>query len=79
MEMFRECLTDCGLTNLGFVGQRFTWCNIRIGEQSTLVRLGRIMANEEWMKMFPEAKIFHRAMAAFDHCLLNLSLRQQAK
>ena len=33
MEMFRECLTDCGLTNLGFVGQRFTWCNIRIGEQ----------------------------------------------
>nr|POF19086.1 hypothetical protein CFP56_77185 [Quercus suber] len=25
-----------------------------------------------------EAKVYHRTMAASDHCLLNLSLRQQA-
>lgn len=31
MRMFRECLNQCGLTDLGFVGQRFTWCNERIG------------------------------------------------
>ena len=27
MSVFRECLDSCGLTDLGFVGQRFTWCN----------------------------------------------------
>ncbi|XP_030936732.1 uncharacterized protein LOC115961994 [Quercus lobata] len=79
MEVFRECLSDCGLIDLGFVGQRFTWCNGRIGEQRTRVRLDRMVANEEWRKMFPEARVIHRAMAASDHCLLNLSLRQRVK
>ena len=75
MEVFRECLIDCGLIDLGFVGLRFTWCNGRIGEQRTLVRFDRIVANEEWLKIFFEAKVFHGAMAASNHCLLNLSLR----
>ena len=76
IEAFRECLTDCGLIDLGFVGQGYTWCNGRIGEQHTLVRLDRIMANERWLNMFMEAKVYHRAMAVSDHCLLSLSLRQ---
>ena len=46
MEVFRECLFDCGLIDLGFVGQCSTWCNGRIGEQRTLVRLDRMVANE---------------------------------
>ena len=50
-----------------------------MGEQRTLVRLDRIVANEKWLKMFPEAKVFHKAMAASDHCLLNLSLRKQVQ
>ena len=32
MRSFRECLNVCGLMDLGFVGQRFTWCNERRGE-----------------------------------------------
>ena len=77
MEGFRECLSDCGLIDLGFVGQRFTWCNSRIREQRTLVRLDRIVANEDWLNLFPEAKVFHRTMAVLDHCLLNLSLKKR--
>ena len=46
MKVFRECLSNCGLIDLGFVGQRSTWCNGRIGEQRTLVRLDRMVANE---------------------------------
>lgn len=62
MEGFRDCLFDCGLIDLGFVGQRFIWCNGSIGEQRTLVRLDRIVANENWLALFPEAKVYHRAM-----------------
>lgn len=77
MEGFKECLSDCDLIDLGFVGQRFAWCNGRIGEQRTLVRLDRIVANKDCLNLFPEAKVFHRTMAASDHCLLNLSLRKR--
>ena len=77
MEGFRECLSNYGLFDLGFVVQGFTWCNGRIGEQRTLVRLDRMVANEEWLNMFPEVKVVHRLMAAFDHCLLSLSLRMR--
>lgn len=62
---------------MGFVGQQFTWCNGRFGEQRTLVRLDRMVANEESLNMFPEAKVFHRSMEALDHCLLSLSLRMR--
>ena len=75
MEGFRECPSNCELFDMGFVGQRFTWCNGRIGDHRTLVRLDRMVANEEWIKLFPEAKVFHRSMAASDHCLLSLSLK----
>ena len=29
---FREGLSKCGLVDLGFVRQRYTWCNGRLGE-----------------------------------------------
>ena len=32
MEDFRGCLTRCKLYDLGFIGQKFTWCNGRGGE-----------------------------------------------
>ena len=34
-----------------------------------------MVANEEWMSMFPEASVFHCLMLISNHCLLALSLK----
>ena len=67
MKEFREALSRCGLPNLGFVGPRFTWCNERFGDQRMLLRLGKMVANDEWIKLFPETKVHHVSMSASDH------------
>ena len=70
-------MSFCDLTDLGFVGQRFTWCNERLEEQRTLVRLDRIVANEEWRRIFPEAMVHHVSMIASNHCLLMMSMKKR--
>ena len=76
MGAFRETLSRCGLFDLGFVGPNFTWCNGRFGEQRTLIRLDRMVANEAWSRVFPDAKVHHVSMSSSDHCLLALFLRK---
>lgn len=47
-----EALNVCGLSDLGFVGQRYTWCNDRFGDQRTLIRLNRMVVNNSWRDKF---------------------------
>ncbi|XP_075669941.1 uncharacterized protein LOC142639680 [Castanea sativa] len=74
---FRECLSNCGLMDLGFMGQRYTWCNGRIGEQKTLIKLDRVVANDEWRSMFKESTVHHITMSTSDHCMLALFLKKK--
>jgi hypothetical protein len=32
MELFRDCLDDCGLMDMGFIGPKYTWTNRQDGE-----------------------------------------------
>nr|POE93748.1 hypothetical protein CFP56_30518 [Quercus suber] len=75
MANFRDCLDRCGLLDLGFAGQRFTWCNGRQGNQRTKLRLDRMVANDDWMRLYPEASVQHFSMSNSDHCLLVLVLK----
>lgn len=75
MKGFKECLSKCGLFDLGFVGQRFTWCNGRLRDHRTLLKLDRVMANASWSELFQEAKVRHCSMSSSDHCLLMLTLK----
>lgn len=77
MQNFKDFLSSCGLTDLGFVGQRFTWCNERLGEQRTLIRLDRVVANEKWRKIFSEAMVHHISMTASNHCRIMMSMKKR--
>ncbi|KAL9677975.1 hypothetical protein QQ045_015813 [Rhodiola kirilowii] len=58
MRKFREVLQDCDLSDLSFRGSQFTYSNRRKGIWETKVRLDRVVANQRWRSIFPEAEDF---------------------
>ncbi|KAL9668029.1 hypothetical protein QQ045_002401 [Rhodiola kirilowii] len=49
IDAFREAVTNCGLLDLGFSGNQFTFSNRRQGVLETKARLVRVLANENWI------------------------------
>ncbi|KAM0834300.1 hypothetical protein ACQ4PT_063687 [Festuca glaucescens] len=43
MQMFRECLEDCGLVDMGFSGPKYMWTNRQEGDRNIKVRLDRAL------------------------------------
>jgi hypothetical protein len=62
MQAFRDSLDDCGLVDLGFTGDSFTWKRGRLRE-----RLDRAVANHSWSHLFPNAMVRHLEYAHSDH------------
>jgi hypothetical protein len=62
MQAFRDGLFDCGLEDLGLIGDPFTWKRGRIRE-----RLDRAVVNNEWRFMHPGASLKHLEYIKSDH------------
>jgi hypothetical protein len=68
MLTFRDALIDCGLEDLGYAGDSFTWRRkwsrriLGIRE-----RLDRACANEAWVELFPTASLANLDMIRSDH------------
>ncbi|CAM8982176.1 unnamed protein product [Rhodiola kirilowii] len=73
MRAFREALMDCGLTDLGFSGNPFTFSNRRYGKWETKARLDRVLVNNAWRNMFPNAQVSHISAISSDHLMLFLN------
>ncbi|XP_057432699.1 uncharacterized protein LOC130725493 [Lotus japonicus] len=69
MGKFRDCLDDCYLSDLGFKGPPFTWEGRGVKE-----RLEWALGNDQWLRSFPEASIFHLPQLKSDHKPLLLQL-----
>ena len=67
MEDFWVALEDCGLTDLGFIGHKFTWPNSRPSSAHTKQRLDRATANRKWIDKFPASSVSHLFSHASDH------------
>ncbi|XP_060200074.1 uncharacterized protein LOC132628293 [Lycium barbarum] len=74
---FIECITDCGLADMGHSGNTFTWCNERKEEEIIWKRLDKMIANDEIGAMFPSISVQHLARVSSDHCPLLINLQDQ--
>jgi hypothetical protein len=76
MDGFREAVTVCGFTDLGFSRLPFTWDNRQNGAHNVKVRLDRGLANRDFLDMFPVTTVWHEQTTTSDHCCLRIESYQ---
>ncbi|XP_030930689.1 uncharacterized protein LOC115956454 [Quercus lobata] len=75
--LFKECLDNCNMVDLGFSGPRFTWTNRRKVQNLIQERIDRFFVNPEWCVLFPEARITHLTRCHSNHCPVLLETKPQ--
>lgn len=78
MSAFADVLYDSGLQDMSFVGDQFTWCNRRGGDETILERLDRFLCSADWQLNFPEAEVQHLEFFGSDHREIILNLNQES-
>ncbi|XP_074374021.1 uncharacterized protein LOC141714399 [Apium graveolens] len=69
---FSDTLQECGLTDLGFVGEQFTWKRSRGQHNWVQERLDRGVANNAWKELFPGAEVCVIEVATSDHLPIHI-------
>jgi exonuclease III len=68
MDRFKQALDDCGLSDLGFQGDPFTWRNnSHVSGKYIRERLDRAVATEDWCDRFPFFKVVNGEPRHSDH------------
>lgn len=75
---FRQMLRACGLWEIKHEGYQLSWYGVR-NEELVQCRLDRIVANQFWQEMFPQAKALYLKKNCSDHSLLISSLMEEQK
>ncbi|KAG5595248.1 hypothetical protein H5410_036480 [Solanum commersonii] len=65
---FIVVIEACGLIDLGFSGQRFTWSNKRGIHHKITEAAGGAMVNDKWLETMPQTTITHLPSVGSDHC-----------
>ncbi|GLT58322.1 hypothetical protein SLA2020_312230 [Shorea laevis] len=74
VKAYLSCMNDCGMMDMGYVGERYTWVNMR-NSRIIRERLDRFWCNSNCRVLFPEATVYHLPRLISDHnpILLNLA------
>lgn len=64
---FREAIDSCGLEDLGYEGDKFTWIRSKGSSLEIKERLDRFLANFKFKEMFKDINIKHLCMHNSDH------------
>ncbi|CAD6250169.1 unnamed protein product [Miscanthus lutarioriparius] len=74
MKLFRECLENCGLLDLGFSGPKFTWNNRQEGINNVRVRLDRAVVNGQFLQLFDDCHVDNIITFSSDHYAILISI-----
>lgn len=74
---FSKTVMDCGLSDLGYIGEKYTWERARGTEGWIQQRLDRGLATKEWMELFPNAEVRVLEVSTYDHMPLYLQLNRK--
>ncbi|XP_074352795.1 uncharacterized protein LOC141691947 [Apium graveolens] len=77
MQGFSETIFECGLMDLGFEGEEFTWEKFRGTEDWVQERLDRGLANQGWKELFPDVVVKVGEVSTSDHIPIFLSLNRK--
>ena len=64
---FISTVEACGLSDLGFIGPKYTWCNNRTPSKRIWKRLDRAFVNDLWAQRYHSNTIKHLARTGSDH------------
>uniref|UniRef100_A0A2N9FS77 Uncharacterized protein n=1 Tax=Fagus sylvatica TaxID=28930 RepID=A0A2N9FS77_FAGSY len=67
MANFREALTNCELSDLGFQGPKFTWSNLQSNENVIFAKLDRGVSTRKWLRLFPATRVRIIPFVPSDH------------
>ncbi|XP_055814172.1 uncharacterized protein LOC129883562 [Solanum dulcamara] len=73
---FISIIQACGLQDLGFFGQKYTWSKQRGIFFRIWKRLDRGMVNDKWLEVMPQTTITHLPTVGSDHCPLLLEFTE---
>lgn len=69
---FREAVANCGLKDLGFYGNQFTWIISRCGGLKKM--LDHVFGNARWLNLFPRYFVQHLKPSKSDHIPIMMEL-----
>nr|XP_023873993.1 uncharacterized protein LOC111986559 [Quercus suber] len=72
--LFKECLDNCNMIDIGFAGRWFTWTNKREVHALIQERLDRFFVNPSWCLLYPDARVMHLTRCHSDHCPVKLEM-----
>ena len=71
---FISVIEACGLVDMGYSGQNYTWCNHRKNGDRVWKRLDRGMVNDNWLEKMPQSSITHLPAVGSDHSPLLMEM-----
>ncbi|XP_062074858.1 uncharacterized protein LOC133778853 [Humulus lupulus] len=64
---FIDCVANCKLEDVKYSGNFYNWCNKQHGEDRIYSKIDRVLANQAWLSLFPEAEAVFVNEGLFDH------------
>ncbi|XP_075098919.1 uncharacterized protein LOC142175818 [Nicotiana tabacum] len=64
---FINCLNNCGMIDIGYIGSIYTWCNNKIPGKRIWKRLDRVFVNNDWDHIFQNNTVKHLPRIGSDH------------